>query len=254
MGKMLKCIALIVFVCALSLQTFAHPGDLQNEGTPEQGHYDRSTGEYHYHHSNIHEGACQYPADECPLNFDNKDASVAERNESSKGNKSDSNKPNSETSYDAKDDSASKKPSIVSEIILYCTLLLFFSPCIVMFLEWVSECISSVRDKLKKNSQKQVAEKTNTPVIPEGRILDGKDDKPSDNDKYDNIASQNQEQKPKAKRVKMVYYTPRGKSFHRIKSCPKLARSKNIQKAPFDEMKWKLLPCETCYKNHWKYM
>lgn len=75
---MKKLFFVLLLCCACVITVYAHPGGLQNEGTDEQGHYDQSAGEYHYHHSNIHPGACEYPADECPLNPDNLQAGVQE--------------------------------------------------------------------------------------------------------------------------------------------------------------------------------
>lgn len=55
----------IVLLLSLPLVVFAHSGRTDSSG----GHYDRSTGEYHYHHG--------YPAHQhtngyCPYNFDDK--------------------------------------------------------------------------------------------------------------------------------------------------------------------------------------
>lgn len=248
MGKILKCIALIVFVCALSLQTFAHPEDLQNDGTPEQGHYDRSTGEYHYHHSNIHEGACQYPADECPLNTENKAASVYEPEKSKQG-ESDSNKPKS---YITSNDSNSVGGIIAEALAFFVFMLL---PAVVMVYLIASYIKENIKPHKKSDSKaEQSVAVSDASIHAPTRTEKEKPEEPLADSQKPSAEPQNKAQKPKAKRVKMVYYTPRGKSFHRIKSCPKLSRSRNIKKAPFDEMKWELLPCETCYKNHWKYM
>ena len=44
---------------------YAHPGKTDSNG----GHYDRSTGEYHYHHGYP---AHQHPGGKCPYNYDDK--------------------------------------------------------------------------------------------------------------------------------------------------------------------------------------
>ena len=46
----------------LTIPVFAHPGSLDENG----GHYDRSTGEYHYHHGYP---AHQHNNGECPYDF-----------------------------------------------------------------------------------------------------------------------------------------------------------------------------------------
>lgn len=52
----------------LALAVFSHPGRTDSYG----GHYNRSTGEYHYHHGYP---AHQHPNGVCPYNNDNKTAS-----------------------------------------------------------------------------------------------------------------------------------------------------------------------------------
>lgn len=59
-----------VFICALFFTVafigsivYAHPGGTDSNG----GHYDRSTGEYHYHHGYP---AHQHTNGECPYDFD----------------------------------------------------------------------------------------------------------------------------------------------------------------------------------------
>ncbi|MBQ6381378.1 MAG: YHYH domain-containing protein [Clostridia bacterium] len=69
-NKRIILLAVILFMCfALGILTFAHPGNTDEYG----GHYDRSTGEYHYHHGYP---AHQHINGECPYNFvDNTDHS-----------------------------------------------------------------------------------------------------------------------------------------------------------------------------------
>lgn len=57
----LACI-LLLFCCSVA---FAHPGDTDSNG----GHYDRSTGEYHYHHGYP---AHQHTDGKCPYDFDDR--------------------------------------------------------------------------------------------------------------------------------------------------------------------------------------
>lgn len=64
--KIYICIALFLFIsCVATILVFAHGGKTDANG----GHYDRSTGEYHYHHG--------YPAHQhtngvCPYDYDDK--------------------------------------------------------------------------------------------------------------------------------------------------------------------------------------
>lgn len=53
---------LSVLLISLIIPVFAHPGSLDANG----GHYDRNTGEYHYHHGY---SAHQHTNGECPYDF-----------------------------------------------------------------------------------------------------------------------------------------------------------------------------------------
>lgn len=71
---------LSVFIISLIIPVFAHPGSLDENG----GHYDRSTGEYHYHHGY---SAHQHENGECPYDFkDNVDDDYTPNNNSSSNN------------------------------------------------------------------------------------------------------------------------------------------------------------------------
>lgn len=67
--RLLAILLVLSSITLLALSAFAHPGSTDNDG----GHFDRTTGEYHYHHG--------YPAHshydkngdgivDCPYNFD----------------------------------------------------------------------------------------------------------------------------------------------------------------------------------------
>lgn len=58
------CIALLT-IFLLPAVAFAHPGQTDEDG----GHYDRSTGEYHYHHGYP---AHQHTGGQCPYDFDDR--------------------------------------------------------------------------------------------------------------------------------------------------------------------------------------
>ena len=61
----------IIFVCVLVLPASAHPGRTDSNG----GHYDRSTGEYHYHHGYSAHDHYDMDGDgdiDCPHNFKDK--------------------------------------------------------------------------------------------------------------------------------------------------------------------------------------
>lgn len=58
-------ISAVLLISALSFYASAHAGKTDGSG----GHYDRSTGEYHYHHGY---SAHQHTNGECPYDFDDR--------------------------------------------------------------------------------------------------------------------------------------------------------------------------------------
>lgn len=71
-------ISVVVISTTLCIYAFAHPGRTDGNG----GHYDRSTGKYHYHHGYP---AHQHKNGECQYDFDDKtDHSVGNGNSTSK--------------------------------------------------------------------------------------------------------------------------------------------------------------------------
>lgn len=68
MRKKLLYFLITVIICTipLSIISFAHSGKTDSNG----GHYDRGTGEYHYHHGYP---AHQHPNGECPYDFENRE-------------------------------------------------------------------------------------------------------------------------------------------------------------------------------------
>lgn len=74
MAKIIKkiiCFVLSFFFIAAHVSVYAHPGRTDSNG----GHYDRSTGEYHYHHG--YPAHAHYDMDgdgtiDCPFDFDDK--------------------------------------------------------------------------------------------------------------------------------------------------------------------------------------
>lgn len=80
--KVLALLSIFVIVFSLSVTTFAHSGGTDSKG----GHYNSSTGEYHYHHGY---SAHQHPGGVCPYDFDDKTNHSSTGITSSKNNSSD---------------------------------------------------------------------------------------------------------------------------------------------------------------------
>lgn len=60
-----KIIFIVLFACCITVTTYAHSGRTDANG----GHYNHSTGEYHYHHGHP---AHQHINGECPYDFDDR--------------------------------------------------------------------------------------------------------------------------------------------------------------------------------------
>lgn len=65
MKRFISVIFFLIFLITSLFFVAAHPGGTDSSG----GHYNRSTGKYHYHHGY---SAHQHPNGECPYDFDNK--------------------------------------------------------------------------------------------------------------------------------------------------------------------------------------
>lgn len=66
MKQYLSFIAAVIFLCGvLTIPVIAHSGKTDSNG----GHYDSSTGQYHYHHGYP---AHQHTGSKCPYDYDDK--------------------------------------------------------------------------------------------------------------------------------------------------------------------------------------
>lgn len=63
--KRISILLIAVLLLTLAVPTYAHPGKTDANG----GHYNRSTGEYHYHHGHPEH---QHPNGVCPYDFDDR--------------------------------------------------------------------------------------------------------------------------------------------------------------------------------------
>ena len=60
--KLIPLLSIFLILTSITVTTFAHGGNTDGNG----GHYNHSTGEYHYHHGY---SAHQHPNGQCPYNF-----------------------------------------------------------------------------------------------------------------------------------------------------------------------------------------
>ncbi len=66
----------LVMMIATAFSLCGHGGGTDSKG----GHYNRSTGEYHYHHGN---GPHQHPGGQCELSFRSSDNGLSHQNDNS---------------------------------------------------------------------------------------------------------------------------------------------------------------------------
>lgn len=133
-----KCIALL-FSFALSalliVPVSAHPGDLDDDG----GHYNRATGEYHYHHGYPEH---QHTNGTCPYDFDDKTGENSGTSGSSNSSK-----------YDDLPIQIQKKEKITWDNISNFLYWLFISPFLIApVFFWI---LSLIPDNPEKHSASQ---------------------------------------------------------------------------------------------------
>ena len=102
-NKICCVLLIVVFASALLITAYAHPGRTDSAG----GHYNRSTGKYHYHHGY---SAHQHTNGECPY-----DSNYNKKNNSDTNNSTtfDNNTPNKTISNDATDEHYLLKTTIL---------------------------------------------------------------------------------------------------------------------------------------------
>lgn len=116
MRKFVRSLVLVPLLALVCLSVvFAHPGKTDADG----GHYNRSTGEYHYHHGYPEH---QHPNGECPYDFD--DQTGINSGSSSTGSRS--NLPPVRRSY-----SSEKSANTSSESDVIATLVSIVVPALV---------------------------------------------------------------------------------------------------------------------------
>lgn len=121
---------------ALAVPSFAHSGGTDGNG----GHYNRSTGEYHYHHGY---SAHQHPDGICPYDYNDK---TGESSGSSGQKKPDLTLKKIEPEKKAKGISADK----ISKFAKGC--LIFLGALIAMPIMW--EIVRTIKDKFKQDGRK----------------------------------------------------------------------------------------------------
>ena len=126
MKKLLLCI-----VCCLCcvVVVFAHPGRTDSNG----GHYDRSTGEYHYHHG--------YPAHQhtggiCPYDYDDRTG----WNSGTSGGSSSSNVTRTEPQTDDTDSGFQISPGLIIFLLFLLGVFGFFDWAISHIRSFFKNC------------------------------------------------------------------------------------------------------------------
>lgn len=148
MRKFVRSLVLVPLLALVCLSVvFAHPGKTDADG----GHYNRSTGEYHYHHGYPEH---QHPNGECPYDFD--DQTGINSGSSSTGSRS--NLPPVRRSY-----SSEKSANTSSESDVMATLVSIVVPALVFL--FILKALFS-RPRKPKEPPKPSQPSTRTICIP----------------------------------------------------------------------------------------
>lgn len=145
----MKKLLVLVLALLLSLPVLAHSGRTDSDG----GHYDRFTGEYHYHHGY---SAHQHEGGQCPYDFDDR---TGESSGSSSSSEEDKNKP----------DEKEHPLSVLLKVLFFPVFiaLVFFSPLlffvigvflqefVVAAIDFLESIWESIKKFLKKHFHKK---------------------------------------------------------------------------------------------------
>ena len=125
---------IIILVAILLPRACAHSGKTDSNG----GHYDRSTGEYHYHHGY---SAHQHYDGECPYDFDDKTNhnSGSSSNNSSSSNSSSNNSSSNNSSTNSSITKHTKDTITFGEVIkkIFLFSLFFFGTFFVILAPYI---------------------------------------------------------------------------------------------------------------------
>lgn len=133
MRKFLAILISVILIILLGISASAHGGKTDSNG----GHYNRSTGEYHYHHGYP---AHQHTNGECPYDFDDK------TNHNGGGTKNNSSKSSTTSSNKVK---AEKKIPLVWQWVIVIAMFILpvaFGIFFVIFVDFL-ELLSKIKEK-----------------------------------------------------------------------------------------------------------
>lgn len=211
----------LLLLLLLSVTVFAHPGNTDANG----GHYDRSTGEYHYHHGYP---AHQHTGGKCPYNFVDK---TGENSGTSGGSSSYTRTQNKNGSG-----TASRIISFIYDaiaigwgiiVIISASLLIIPIVCYPIF-----AMVRYVVMKIHYTPKFKGKDPLDFVIVPEGVEL-GIDGLPKEigSDGWGSMFT--------------VYTTEHGLRYHKSKQCIGLLRSKYDEEHIYYASK-NLRPCSSC--------
>lgn len=216
---------LFSIVLLVPFVSFAHPGRTDSQG----GHYNRSTGEYHYHHGYSPHDHYDMNNDgivDCPYNFvDNThEHSNAESHESDKETQN-TNATVYKAAENEKEDTFIDKYGWIFALPFICwPILVVFSNKIEDMTYWAISRRKN-RKVLKKLNAQKIKVPRNVVILEDGSVSLGK---PSDYEPFGNYT---------------VYVTENGKTFHKSKRCSRHGKPSHIF-----EISQSLVPCRRCAK------
>lgn len=221
---MKRLLILVVCLSILLSPASAHSGRTDSKG----GHYDRSTGEYHYHHGHP---AHQHSNGECPYNFDDQT-----------GHKSGSSSNESSQSKSSQDHAPSAKKSALSELWGIAKGLLTGLASIVgigvvfsapyFLIEFIKKRRQFRREKTVY--EKLYKERNPIDLVNKPRFtIIGADGLPRQTPSRDGWGE-----------LYTVYVTEHGKAYHQRRGCCYATRQMHIYHASQSRR-----PCKVCCRN-----
>lgn len=223
-------------ITVLSLSVYAHPGRTDANG----GHYDRSTGEYHYHHG--------YPAHQhingtCPYDFDDRTGWNSGSSYGSSGlSDSRSNSEATASSASKSDSSGSSKGTSVSPLLLCLGAIMLVRLLHGFYKRQKLRAQKALEEKQRKGAF--LAEQEKIRNLYEGKKLSELVPPPSPGDHIgpDGLP-RGQGSEPWGSAYTVFVTSSKSRVFHRQKFCScTMGRPVNIAKVGG------LRPCSRCYR------
>lgn len=160
--KRLSILLISVFLLVLSVPTYAHPGGTDANG----GHYNRSTGVYHYHHGYSEH---QHPGGVCPYAYNDRTGSSSSSSGGSSVSKTPSSRNDSSSTGSVTGGTTSKSTKTYSSSMLYFSV--FAGVVFVFGLPVLVDFISNHVEKRRASRQLPPVRSSVPPLSPVAPVI-----------------------------------------------------------------------------------